>query len=522
MPEQKSLPSSLKNQKVTLSPNPSPDRGGPALFVSTGRARGWLMVTLCLVLAVASLAACTGSPTPDPTLAPTLTATPLPSPTPPPSITPDQDLAEVVAAAGEGDTIYLAAGEFTLAQGIEISKTLTLVGAGSDQTMIKFSAPGEGFSAAIMYSGSGSLSIQGVKLSYGGADPATVVYVKSGSLSLQDCYIHGATLSDSGSQLGALHLANDVVASVVDSQIAGSVERANAEAPEKIPGGIIMYGNSQLVIEDSEVFDSYLGIYAYGASQVTARRVTFRNTYAGVDLMENATASLEGNTFTNNVGFHLMLFGDTKAIATGNTFAGASTSTGVQVHENANVHLEGNTISDMLSGIIFTDNATGEVVSNTLASFTDIGIFVNGYAAPQLDSNTISGSAYPGAIGITYQENASGGAAHNQISNLAMGISLADLAAPSLESNEILYCEYGIFYEDESSGVATFNIIQFGTYGILIGSPAHPVITGNTIQAYSKALASSPEDWINQLSVSDNFVQAGEPEIIRVTVTPKP
>jgi nitrous oxidase accessory protein NosD len=455
------------------------------------------------------------------TLTPTVTATPDPTPTPQ-GITPDQDLAGIIAAAGDGDTIILGPGVFTLAQGIEISKNLTIAGAGSDQTTIEFSAPGEDFSAAIMYSGSGSLSIQGVKLSYAGADPSTVIYVKSGSLSLQDCYIHGATLSSSGSQLGALHLANDVVASVVDSRIAGTVERADPEAPQKVPGGILMYGTVRLTIEASEIYDSYLGIYAYGESQVTARDVTFRNTYVGVNLTESATASLENNTFADNTGFHLLMFGDTKATATGNTFTGTSASTGIQVHENGNIHLEGNNFSDMRSGIIFTDNATGEVISNTLTSLTSIAIFVQGQANPQLDSNAISGSYYPDGIGIVYQGNASGEAHHNQISNLVMGISLSELAAPSLESNEILYCEQGIFYQNEASGLATLNIIQFGDYGILIDSPAHPTITNNTIQAYLISLASSPEDWINQIEVADNSLQDGEPVIMIPTITPEP
>jgi parallel beta-helix repeat protein len=216
------------------------------------------------------------------------------------------------------------------------------------------------------------------------------------------------------------------------------------------------------------------------------------------------------------------MFGDTKATATGNTFTGTSASTGIQVHENGNIHLEGNNFSDMRSGIIFTDNATGEVISNTLTSLTSIAIFVQGQANPQLDSNAISGSYYPDGIGIVYQGNASGEAHHNQISNLVMGISLSELAAPSLESNEILYCEQGIFYQNEASGLATLNIIQFGDYGILIDSPAHPTITNNTIQAYLISLASSPEDWINQIEVADNSLQDGEPVIMIPTITPEP
>ena len=480
----------------------------------------WVTTILALVLLVAFLSACGGESTPTFTVTPKATTTPIPTPTPQ-GISPDQNLAEIIAAANEGDTIILGPGVFTLAQGIEINKSLTLLGAGYDQTMIESSAPGEDFSAAVMYSGSGLLSIQGITLSYIGSDPAAVLYGKSGSISLKDCYFSGATLSSSGSQLGAIHLANEVVVDIVNSKIAGSMERIDQDNPDKVPGGIIIYGNARLTIEASEIFDSYLGIYAYGESEVVARNGNIHNTFSGVSLLENATATLENNTFRDNTSIHLILFGDSSAVVTGNSFSGISTGTGVQAHGNGNVHLEGNTFADLLSCIIFTENATGDVIANTLSSFSNIGIFVQGYASPEFDSNIIAGENSD-AIGITYEGNAAGTARGNQISNLDTGISLSGMSAPLLESNTIQNCTQGIFYQEESSGTATLNTIQFGHIGILIDSPAYPTITSNTIQAYYQSIMTNPVDWIDKIPVAGNTLQDGEPDIVIVTVTPQP
>jgi len=80
----------------------------------------------------------------------------------------------------------------------------------------------------------------------------------------------------------------------------------------------------------------------------------------------------------------------------------------------------------------------------------------------------------------------------------------------------------GISYSGNAKGIANKNIIRFGETGILIDAPALPVITNNSIQAYSFALSSDPEDWINQLNTSGNDLTSGPPEIVVVTITPTP
>lgn len=525
MSEQRSLPLALRNRIAGSFPIPLINRKTPALLFPNRKVMRWrpgrVMMTLCLLIIVVFLAGCSGGPNPGATSTPTATPTPLPSPTPPPAITPDQDLAEVIAAANEGDTIYLAAGEFTLAQGLEISKTITLIGAGYDQTTITSNVPLSDVAAMIRNSGSGTLSIEGVKILYAGSDPSAVVYVESGQLILKNCYVEGATVSNQGSQLGAIALDNSAQASIVDCDIAGSVARANPEAPEKIPGGILVYGDSQLVIEDSEIFDSFLGIYAFGNSQVTARHTTFRGTYAGASLLETATGTFEGNSFLDNSNVSLIFFDDSVGTVTGNSFRGSEDSLGIQVNENANVSITQNTIQDIKSGILFLDNTTGEALDNELTNVSNVGIFAEDDASFLLEGNTISDDSYR-AIGILLQGNTAGMVRGNQLSNLYLGISVSGQAGPTLESNEIQYCTNGIYYKDESFGVASMNIISMGDVGILINSPAYPTITNNTIQAYYRSIYSDPEDWIDNIPVSDNSLQEGEPEIIIVTVTPQP
>jgi parallel beta-helix repeat protein len=149
---------------------------------------------------------------------------------------------------------------------------------------------------------------------------------------------------------------------------------------------------------------------------------------------------------------------------------------------------------------------------------------VSNSSAPTLSNNILSlkTNNQDQAIGIMYQNSASGEARGNQLSGLYLGISVKDDASPLLDSNTIDSCKTGISYLDNAKGTANKNIILFGDVGILVKSPATPVITNNSIQAYFNALYSDPEDWINQLNSSGNDLTNGPPEIVIMTITPTP
>lgn len=478
-----------------------------------------LLVILPLLIGLVSCNSSGGLFAPPPSATPAATPTPQPTATPE-GISPQQDLAAIIESAADGDTIHLGSGVFTLEKGFEITKNLTISGRGPDQTTIVANAPGPNYAAMITNSGSGTLTLQGLKISYAGTDPAAVIFGNSGSLSLSDCYVDGATLSSQGKQLGALHLAGDTITSVQNCRIAGSTSRVSPDKDEKVPGGILIYENARLTMENSEVSDSYLGIYASGTADITVMTSTFRNTFSAISLLENAKGLIHKNSFEGNTKVNLAFFDSSVGSVTENTISGDPESLGVQLNGNSNVLVEKNSISNVISGIIFMDNATGDAISNNLSSFSNAGIMIDGATAPNIESNAFTND-FEG-IGIIYQGNAAGKAFNNKLSNLYLGISLDDQAAPNIDANEFSQCRTGIFYQGNSSGTANMNNILLGDIGIGIKSPAQPTLTNNSIQAMIGAIQSDPEDWIGQLSVSGNTLQEGMPEIEIYTVTPGP
>ena len=447
--------------------------------------------------------------------------TPTSSPSPTPAgITSDQDLTSIIESAADGDVISLAPGVFTLTHGLNLNKNLTLIGAGADQTTITTNTPYAEITTMLMFSGSGTLTFKALKLEYTGNDPAAVLFMQSGNLILEDCILTGATLSSSGKQIGAISMANDATAVISNSQIAGSVNRMDPENPQKIPGGIFLSGTNKLDLEGSRITDSYIGVYAYGQAQVTISGGQLSHNYSALTMLETATASVSGISFSNCLGSCIVTFDDSQATISDSTFSADSEGLAIQVTENSKAQITHNTFTNVKSGIIFMDNASGEAVDNTLESF-NVGIMVKNSSAPTLSNNTLTSNKEQ-AIGIFYQDSAAGEARGNHLSDSYLGIVVKDDASPLLDFNTIESCMTGISYSGNAKGTANKNIILLGEVGILIGAPASPIITNNSIQAYSNALYSDPEDWINQLNTSSNDLTSGPPEVVVETIAPTP
>lgn len=492
-----------------------------------------LMIAICILL-IGFVSAC--GPTTEElaafqtaTASVAITSTPLLSPTLLPSptlvgISSDQDLTSIIESANEGDVITLAPGFFSLTHGLNLNKNLTLIGAGSGKTVITTYMPYSEITTMLMFSGTGTLTIKGIKIEYAGNDPAAVLYIQSGKVEIEDCILTGATLSASGKQMGVISMANDATVLIRNSQIAGSLNRIDAKNPEEIPGGIFLAGTNELILEDSGITDSYIAIYAYGQAQVTITDSEMKNNYSAVTLLENATATISSSTFSNCSGSCVVTLDESQASISDNTFKDSPEGLAIQATENSKSLINHNTFTNIMSGVIFMDNASGEAVDNTLEEFNSIGIVVQNSSAPTLANNTFTlGTNNQGqVIGITYQDSAAGEARGNHISNLYLGISVKDDASPSLNFNTIESCFNGIYYSGNARGIANNNIIYLGEIGILIDAPASPVITNNSIQAWSNALYSSPEDWIIQLDTSGNDLTSGPPEIEVVTITPTP
>ena len=133
---------------------------------------GWkiFVCMLTLVLIGVLLVACSGGGGIGKifaTATPTSTPTPLPTPTPA-GLSPQVDLLAAIDAAADGDTITLAPGTFTLPHGFTLEKSLTLIGAGADQTTLTSDTKTDGLKAFVAFQGSGKLILKNLTLAYTG------------------------------------------------------------------------------------------------------------------------------------------------------------------------------------------------------------------------------------------------------------------------------------------------------------------------------------------------------------------
>jgi len=176
-----------------------------------------------------------------------------------------------------------------------------------------------------------------------------------------------------------------------------------------------------------------------------------------------------------------------------------------------------------LGGISYGESATGLAEKNDISGFSSVGITLMKTSSPELSENTISNGQTMTGIGISLVDDSTGNVHNNTLSGLDVCIGVADQAIPKITENTLTDCyRAGINFADESAGIVKGNTVSSAAYALIIGSPAHPEITGNTFWGMEAGILSDPESWVDQLTMSDNQITSGPPEVIVVTYTPTP
>lgn len=197
-----------------------------------------------------------------------------------------------------------------------------------------------------------------------------------------------------------------------------------------------------------------VGILVGGHSAPTVTENTMTDNSVGLVFRETARGLARGNTITRHV-------------------------TGVQIVDQATPTLDGNTITESTeAGIVFGGSAAGRFLRNTVANNGSIGLQVGESAHPEIAGNEIRG---PGVYGMLFRDSGAGRASENLLVDHVFGIQLGDSAAPDLVSNtleEIVLT--GIVYADSTAGSAIGNRCSSSTAaGISVSAPADPVLTDN-------------------------------------------
>jgi parallel beta-helix repeat protein len=258
-------------------------------------------------------------------------------------VTNASEFVQAISEIKEGGEITLQPGEYRLRESLHIRKSLTISGAGYEETMIVFEgksifAEDEGKCGGIKFSGEGMLSIRDVSIRYSGADEGCdVITVVKGDLRLTRCFISGGVGRDEKKNLIGggvwVHKTSNAVISgciIADNEVGVSVSARSKARIEfsKILGngewGIAIDGNASSEVRHCEISNNGIGILASDESRLVARNNTCEgNTYSGIALFGSAQGEVEGNRCVNNRNYGIYVHErSVKAVLRNNTVYG--------------------------------------------------------------------------------------------------------------------------------------------------------------------------------------------------------
>ena len=235
------------------------------------------------------------------------------------------------SALASGGELQLSAGVYLLDQPLTGGADLTLVGAGTERTVL--------------------LSRAGTALTFSGAH-----------LNLRDL-----TLASSGAADGPVAIVTDSVLDLTRVQFIGGSDSKND------PSG-----------------DSGDGLAVHGVTSGSISGSLFMaNRWRGLSLNGSSSLTLTGNWFSGNGGTGLAYFDASGGAASGNTSDG-NTLQGIKIMGSSNPTLTNNDLVDNIGGALrFSDQAGGEARANTCegAAPAHHVVWIAAGANPTLDGN---------------------------------------------------------------------------------------------------------------------------------------
>jgi parallel beta-helix repeat protein len=481
-------------QTIEAAVNQQPKQRTPYRLLLVG-----LAVTALVFIGAVILLLTTLSPgdRPEPEVAFQAGETVVPADTPTPvtlEIGTVEQLQSAVADAPEGVTLVLSPTTFILLQPLEVHNSLSLVGAGMDQTIIVGEA--EGY---VLLSGSGSFVAEDITFQHQGETEADVVVVEGGEATFRRCRFTGANSVGEDGRSG-LVLKGATTALVQD-----------CVADENDTRGIRVAEQAQATLEGNTCSSNErLGLGFFDSSGGVARKNDCSgNGGHGIQAAGQAQPTFEDNISNSNEQIGIAYFDNSGGVARRNTCSGNAYCIGVR--NQAQPTLEENSCTDGQGGIFYAEVGGGTARKN-LCLRNAIGISVMGQTQPVLEENACHENSL---AGITYGDDAGGVARRNDFSRNEGGVMVLGDAQPTLEENTCSDNNVaGIGYEQNGAGKATGNECSRNEVGISVGGQAQPTLAGNTLSMNRSACVTYLVDGggsarMNQCSGSEFGVVVG-------------
>ena len=359
-------------------------------------------------------------------------------------VTNAEELVQAIAEIREGGEITLQPGEYRLRTSLVIQKSLTIVGAGYDKTVLVYEGDYRFF---IDHRGVGSLAIRDVGLRYSGTAKASVVVGSSGDIRLTRCLVSGGTGRDDkyvGAGIAIYDNARAVISEciVADNEIGVFIsDKADARIEfckvlANMESGIQIHGNCE--VRHSELLrNQKFGIKAADKAHLTARNNTCEESDFGIALVGSAKGEIDSNICQDNHKQGISASDQSRLVARNNTCK-RNAQNGIALFNQAEATLSDNKCSDngyggiaasdqskftangnvceqnRLSGISLYQSAYGEMERNICRKNDYYGIIAHGQSRLVARYNTCEENKL---TGIALSENAQGDVVGNTCRN---------------------------------------------------------------------------------------------------------
>ena len=391
------------------------------------------------------------------------------------TVTPGDDLAVAVASLAPDATLTLAAGVYTLDTPLVTNSTLTIVGAGMAETIIRSSARDAAIAVA-----DGSLELQNLAVEHvDDSSAASVVISFARPLRLASVILTGAaTDSDGGGGTGlvvadAVSIADRVTAlagaeiTIVDSELVG-----NEIAGAAISADVVV------AITGSRFGDNGVcGLCLFDTVTGAVAENTLDGNTIGLQLSDSAAPEVVGNTVIENSGVGIVV-GDSAAPMISDNRIDENAEAGIEVQDTSSPTIRENSIGSHPAAIVVNGEATPAIAANTIDG-AEVGIQIGAHAAATVSGNRLGNVG----AGLVAAGETTATFIGNEIDGGGIGIEANGTAAPTFEDNRVTdVTTAGLVYLDQSSGIARQNSFTGAmTVGIQVGGQAQPLLDDLTV-----------------------------------------
>ena len=287
----------------------------------------------------------------------------------------DADLAQYLERAKPNTTLRLAQGLFSLRQEVFLKKSIELIGAGNNKSIIVLQGEGD----AISISNNAEFSAQDVGFELKAAIPGNIFNVEDGSINLTNCQLSGAKSNSTLDVGGAVYFGRNS-----SGTLSGNRFTNNAI-------GILVSTGKSIEITDNDIVANQQGIVIKGNGQpkILENRIQ-ENRQNGIVITEEGKPIIQKNQIAKNLKNGIDILTDADAGKISDNIIEKNEEIGINVGGTATPYLEKNRIdSNERGGIIYRDKSAGVCKTNTIINNKYGGIRISNQSAPAIQNNTI-------------------------------------------------------------------------------------------------------------------------------------